>query len=81
MARAAIPRFQAADADAEAASRSRAACHSAFAPHDEIERSQRPAGATVAVATERTANGFGISTVLNRDRECDGGIARGSVGV
>src|SRR5262249_27460751 len=50
-------------------------------PHIEIERrSQRPAGATVAVATERTANGFGISTVLNRDRECDGGIARAGVG-
>src|SRR5262249_18406900 len=53
----------------------------AHSPHDEIERrSQRAAGATVAVATERTANGFGISTVLDRDRECDGGIARAGVG-
>ena len=40
--------------------------HRSF-PHDEIERrSQRAAGATVAVATERAANGFGISAVLNQ---------------
>ena len=50
-----------------------------YAAH--MNRSQRAAGPTVAIATKRAANGFGISAVLNRDRERDGGIARGSVGV
>src|SRR5262249_13122457 len=38
---------------------------------DDVERGgQRAGSATVALATERTANSFGISAVLNRDREC-----------
>src|SRR6516164_476907 len=51
-----------------------------FLAEDERERdAERTARLAVGIATERDANGFGISTVLNRDRECDGSIARAGV--
>ena len=53
-----------------------------FLAEDEIERdAERTARLAVGIATERAANGFGVSAVLNRDRERDGAVTRGSVGV
>ena len=52
-----------------------------FLAEDEIERDvERTARLAVGIATERAANRFGVSAVLNRDRECDGSIARAGVG-
>jgi hypothetical protein len=48
---------------------------------DDLERgAQRTGSAAVAVAAERTPDQFGISAVLDRDRERDRGVARIRVG-
>src|SRR5262245_66393237 len=51
-----------------------------FLAEDQIERdAERTARRAKGIPTEGTANGFGVSVVLNCDRERDGDVTRGSV--
>jgi hypothetical protein len=51
-------------------------------PANDVERgAERTARHAEGIPAERTANGFGVSAVLNRDRERDGVVTRGSIRV